>query len=141
EFEGVTPIEMFGLVQFPSIEPDKPYVLTLSSYGFYWLLLQSPKPMPIGALQPATEEKVGEAPAVMPTYDADLSVGWKTLLNSDFRELFEGRILSPYIQRQRWFGKKSRRIVNSRIADWSELTTGDSPGAIILVEVTYDSGG
>jgi maltose alpha-D-glucosyltransferase/alpha-amylase len=140
EFEGVTPIEMFGLVQFPPVEAEKPYILTLSSYGFYWLLLQSPKPMPIGAPQPGQEEKVGEAPAVMPTYDADLAVGWKTLLNSEFRELLEGRILAPYIQRQRWFGKKSKRIVNSRIIDWAELTSGASPGAILLVEVTYDSG-
>jgi maltose alpha-D-glucosyltransferase/alpha-amylase len=38
-FAGLTPVEMFGYTQFPSIGAA-PYFLTLGPYGFYWFELQ-----------------------------------------------------------------------------------------------------
>lgn len=37
-YTGATPVELFGNGKFPAIT-DKPYVLTLSPYSFYWLKL------------------------------------------------------------------------------------------------------
>jgi maltose alpha-D-glucosyltransferase/alpha-amylase len=39
EFEGMTPIEMFGFTPFPKID-KRPYSLTLGGYGFYWFELR-----------------------------------------------------------------------------------------------------
>ena len=39
EYEGRTPVEMFGYVHFPKIT-EQPYVLTLSPYAFMWFELQ-----------------------------------------------------------------------------------------------------
>ena len=39
EFEGLTPVEMLGYTPFPAIG-ERPYVLTLGGYGFYWFELR-----------------------------------------------------------------------------------------------------
>ena len=46
-FKGMTPVEMFGLTEFPRIG-DLPYFLTLAPYHFYWFRLQQ-SPAPIAA--------------------------------------------------------------------------------------------
>ena len=38
-FKGRTPVEMFGLTEFPRVG-DLPYFLTLAPYHFYWFRLQ-----------------------------------------------------------------------------------------------------
>jgi maltose alpha-D-glucosyltransferase/alpha-amylase len=38
-FDGLTPVEMLGYTEFPSIT-TAPYFLTLGPYGFYWFELQ-----------------------------------------------------------------------------------------------------
>ena len=40
-FEGYTPIELTGRVEFPQIGV-LPYMLTLSGHGFYWFELAKP---------------------------------------------------------------------------------------------------
>jgi maltose alpha-D-glucosyltransferase/alpha-amylase len=40
-FEGYTPIELTGRVQFPQIGV-LPYMLTLAGHGFYWFELSPP---------------------------------------------------------------------------------------------------
>src|SRR5688500_3220811 len=39
-FSGLTPVEMSGPTEFPRIQGDQPYMLTLAPYGFYWFQLQ-----------------------------------------------------------------------------------------------------
>ena len=41
EFDGATPVEMSGNTPFPAIT-DRPYPLTLGSYGYYWLRIERP---------------------------------------------------------------------------------------------------
>ena len=41
-FKGMTPVEMFGLTEFPKID-DHPYFLTLGPYAFYWFRIQHPR--------------------------------------------------------------------------------------------------
>lgn len=50
-FEGYTPVELTGRVQFPQIGV-LPYMLTLSGHGFYWFELSKPA-------APAAEEDEG----------------------------------------------------------------------------------
>ena len=48
QFEGYTPIELTGRVEFPQIGV-LPYMLTLAGHGFYWFELAKPA-------EPAAEE-------------------------------------------------------------------------------------
>jgi maltose alpha-D-glucosyltransferase / alpha-amylase len=48
QFEGHTPIELTGRVEFPEIGV-LPYMLTLAGHGFYWFELAKP-------IEPAAEE-------------------------------------------------------------------------------------
>jgi maltose alpha-D-glucosyltransferase/alpha-amylase len=41
EFQGCTPVEMFGYTPFPAVG-SQPYFLTLGGYGFYWFELKRP---------------------------------------------------------------------------------------------------
>jgi maltose alpha-D-glucosyltransferase/alpha-amylase len=42
-YNGYTPIEMTGYVEFPRIG-QLPYLLTLPGHGFYWFQLRAPEP-------------------------------------------------------------------------------------------------
>jgi len=140
EFDGLTPIEMFGLVPFHPVTAE-PYTLTLGSYGFFWLLLESPKPLPVVTpQQQAIDEKTAELPAVLHIHDIDLAQGWKSIMTSPFRDVLEKQLLPDHITRQRWFGKKSRRVVAARIIEWAEVPDS-AEGAIFIVELNYSGGG
>jgi maltose alpha-D-glucosyltransferase / alpha-amylase len=41
-FQGSTPVELTGLVQFPAIG-ELPYLLSLPGHGFYWFALRAPE--------------------------------------------------------------------------------------------------
>ncbi len=61
EFEGRTPVEMLGYVNFPKITAQ-PYVLTLSPYAFLWFELQ---------VATADTDLATHPQAVLPVVDAD----------------------------------------------------------------------
>jgi maltose alpha-D-glucosyltransferase/alpha-amylase len=44
-WNGHTPVEMTGYVEFPRIG-QLPYLLTLPGHGFYWFALRAPSPEP-----------------------------------------------------------------------------------------------
>ena len=128
-FAGMVPVEMLGYVSFPQITAA-PYVLSLAPYSFLWLELQQAPEMP-------------EAPVVEPEetalYLATAAGGnvWRELLAGRGLSLLE-QLLPEYLQRQRWFGAKSRSIVSIRIVDWAELA--GIPAALVFLEITYADG-
>jgi len=125
-FSGMVPVEMLGYVSFPQIT-SAPYPLTLAPYSFLWLELQpAPEAVEVSSVQ-STESTLEL------TID---SAGnpWRDLLTGRGLSLLE-QLLPEYLQRQRWFGAKSRIISSVRVMDWAEL-----PGitaALVLLEVTY----
>jgi maltose alpha-D-glucosyltransferase/alpha-amylase len=127
EFEGMTPVEMLGYVEFPVIT-KQPYPLTIGPYGFLWL-----------EIQPAPEvwtEAVKEEQAVVleTARDGD----WESLFTGPNGDALRGSILPEFIQRQRWFGSKSRRIVSATVADWASFDEGQSVSTFVHVE--FDKG-
>ncbi len=121
--EGMTPIEMLGYVEFPAIT-KQPYRFTLGAYGFLWLELH-------GAVEPAEIHAGPEATALT------VGAGWASLFEGAARHRLEAIALPEFLEKQRWFSGKSRRIRHTRVADW---TAARAQTALTLVEVEYDQG-
>src|SRR5262249_18551243 len=106
-FKGLTPIELLGLTEFPRIG-ELPYFLTLPGYNFYWFRLQQATP-------PQTVQRAAGARGAAATVAESLpaffvGMAWDTLLDGNVRTLIERESLAPFLQRQRWYGGKSRGL-------------------------------
>lgn len=134
-FKGLTPIEMFGRVSFPTIT-ESPYFLSLAPSSCIWFQLETVS-SPAGSnplqLQP---DQVEAIPWIT------LTGGWETLLEGRERAILERSVLPPFIPRQRWFGSKSRTLETTSIRDWVKLDTPEHDLPIVILYVrTYDSEG
>ena len=125
KLEGMTPIEMLGYVEFPTIQ-RQPYRLTLAPYSFLWLELQR------------KTEAAEASPEFAEHVPFDVTAGWQGLLEGASRQRLETVELVEYLPKQRWFAGKSRNIKKTKIADWVESEKARS--ALALVEVQFDSG-
>ncbi|HMD18665.1 MAG TPA: putative maltokinase, partial [Alloacidobacterium sp.] len=127
EFEGMTPVEMLGYVEFPVIT-KQPYPLTIGPYGFLWLEIQ---PAPANWNETVSEE---HAVVLETAREGD----WESLLTGPNGDALRGSILPEFMQRQRWFGSKSRQIVSATVTDWAPFDEGQSVSTIVNVE--FDKG-
>ncbi len=132
-FQGMTPVEMLGLTEFPRIG-ELPYFLTLSPYSFYWFRLQQAPSSLTARIAPETPTAVPQAPALL------VGAAWDTMLEGNVRTLIERDLLVPFLQRQRWFGGKARGTRGARFVDWGVLQRGPQPLFLTLIEVEYDDG-
>jgi len=131
-FRGLKPVEMIGTTELPAIG-EAPYFLTLGPHAFYWLRLTHPGAA-AGALQSARPATAAAPLALL------ASAVWEQLLDEHLRRLLERDALPVFLPRQRWFGAKGRRILSTRIADWSTLARGPFPVFLAIVDVTLDDG-
>jgi maltose alpha-D-glucosyltransferase / alpha-amylase len=124
--EGMTPVEMLGYVEFPAIT-KAPYSLTLGPYGFLWLEIQPSM---------TTTEAVS-APGDEQAFYVESEHDWQSILSGDGVRRLEA-MLPAWMQRQRWFGSKSRNVVRAKIAD--SLLFDERRIALIWVSVDYVEG-
>ncbi len=126
-YEGMLPVEMLGYVEFPVIRRE-PYRITLGPYGFMWFEFHG-QPQAVAARASLTLET--ELPL-------DATNGWEGLFEGFQRERLQTALLPRFLQAQRWFGSKTRRIVEARVEDWAPL--GDSGAVMTLTRVVFDEG-
>ncbi len=134
-FAGMQPVEMLGYVPFPLIDTT-PYALTLAPYSFLWLELQSAPLAPEPPLPDETELVTGETEDIAAQL---LTRGWTAFLSGEGLTLLE-RLLPAYLQRQRWFGAKTRAIDSVSLLDWAELPGAESTapaGVLLYLTVHY----
>jgi maltose alpha-D-glucosyltransferase / alpha-amylase len=126
DMEGMTPVEMLGYVEFPVIG-RQPYSLTLGPYGFLWLEIQP------------SMQSTAEAPADggEQSFYVSGERDWEPVLGAENVAGLEA-LLPAYLQRQRWFGGKSRSIARVRISD--SLLFDDDRAALVWIDVSYDAG-
>ncbi len=120
EFAGLVPEELFGRVPFPAIT-QSPYALSLSPYGFFWFELVEPSASARGSSDLPSLEGV-------------------TRLSDILQGALRGRIesyLSGYLQQQRWFRSKARRVRTIQIDD--ELSLSET-ALLLFVRVEYYEG-
>ena len=135
-FTGLIPIEMGGLTEFPRIG-DQPYFLSLNGYASYWFTLQH-EPLQTSPRATAPSDPNALIRDSLPR----LLVGtdWQNMLDSGTRTVLEREALAPFIQRQRWFGSKSREIRHARFSDWVPVRRGSEPAFLTIVSLTYADG-
>lgn len=128
EFEGMTPVEVFGSNEFPSIG-ELPYFLTLGPHSFYWF-----------SLEPATVD--GRAIPAAPMSRLRTLVArssWEELVVGKERAVLEAS-LPDYLRGARWFGSKSRRIKNVSFVDSTALAYDVDRSQIAMIQVEYTEG-
>jgi maltose alpha-D-glucosyltransferase / alpha-amylase len=123
-FAGMTPVELFGSVEFPVVRGDA-YQLTLGPHAFYWFELRPPassgdgrgrrirtieRPRSLAAL--AAADKSGELVAA----------------------------LSEWIVERRWFLGRGRRVRSARIVDALPVSGVDGRLLLAMLQVTYSDG-
>jgi maltose alpha-D-glucosyltransferase / alpha-amylase len=135
-FAGLIPVEMGGLTEFPRIT-DRPYFLTLGPYASYWFSLQQEalRMTPRAAAAPDPNAAMLDAiPSLL------VGADWESLLDAATRVIIERQALRPFLQRQRWFGAKSREIRQARFTDWGILRTGANPAFLTVASIEYTDG-
>jgi maltose alpha-D-glucosyltransferase / alpha-amylase len=141
-YAGLEPVEMIGYVPFPAVTHE-PYSLSIAPYSFLWFELQQPaaRPEPLPDLFAETQQEI---PADEPAALELLTGGWAAFMAGDGLPLVEAA-LPAWLPRQRWFGAKTRKILNVKVLDWTALPSpspnppADSPipPALFYVAVNY----
>jgi maltose alpha-D-glucosyltransferase/alpha-amylase len=126
EFNGMTPIELFGRAPFPPIG-ELPYFLTLGPHSFYWFLLESPR-VDGEAVELAAVEQ--EIPSL------EIHGPWDTLMAARGRKTLE-RMLPAFLRKQRWYGGKMRDIRSTAVRDVVPIPYDGEDAKLVLLEVDY----
>jgi len=122
EMEGRIPREMFSQNEFPQIT-DKPYTLTLTPHGHFWLRLDR-------------SEDIEEKRPEHTVYKIALDEGEELSEPIVLAQLERGA-LRKYFQNARWFAGKGRSVMNLEIRDQIRLRGTEITTLILIVEVSY----
>ena len=135
KFAGKQPVEMLGYVAFPEITAQ-PYPLTLAPYSFLWLELQEGAPKVEHPVLEATE-KAGIDNNALTMLSHGSTPLITELMGVTGLAVIEP-LLPPYLEQQRWFGGKSRKIRAAKIGEWTTIAEGAF--ALATVDVGYEDG-
>ena len=126
EFEGMSPIELFGRSKFPTITKE-PYSLSLSPYAFYWFQLRR--------VAQSIETLSGGRDAMrMP----ELEVASFNEAFSPGTKAWIAKSLPDFLPARRWFLGKGRDLSSTEIEHVVHLTGSSS--YILLIRVEYSDG-
>jgi maltose alpha-D-glucosyltransferase/alpha-amylase len=136
-YAGLIPIEMTGLTEFPRIA-ERPYMLTIGPYAAYWFSLQPASMQMTQASGRLPAETAAAPPDAVPALL--VGVDWDNVLDAATRLVLERQALAPFLQRQRWFGSKSRELRQARFSDWTRIRSGTNPAFVATASVSYADG-
>jgi maltose alpha-D-glucosyltransferase/alpha-amylase len=124
-FEGMTPVELFGSVEFPPIASSG-YQLTLGPHSFYWFSLRAAT----GAPADGRGQRIRSLER--PRSLISMATG------SRAAELSSA--LAEWITERRWYRGHGRRVRSTRIADAIPVNGADGRLVLVLLQVTYSDG-
>ncbi|MDQ6676585.1 MAG: maltose alpha-D-glucosyltransferase [Acidobacteriota bacterium] len=124
EFQGYTPVEMFGGTEFPVVG-EQHYLFTLGPNAFYWFSLE-------------LREKTIESSGAGGVRAIELPVrAWEDVWGESARATLV-RTLPKFLESRRWFLAKRKRIRAVSIQD--RLPVRPGLGYVVLVRIDYDEG-
>lgn len=145
DYAGIVPVEMFGLAKFHTIG-ECPYVMTLAPHQFFYLQLAGGETSAGGsesrspALAASTRPDGNAVTSRQVRLQLKDAVPVDVLSDETASSALAKEVLPIYIQRQRWYGGKTQKIVSARIEDVCKLPDGPSECAIVFVDVTTEGG-
>ncbi|MCU0785232.1 MAG: maltose alpha-D-glucosyltransferase [Verrucomicrobia bacterium] len=128
-FRGCTPVELFGRMEFPTIN-EKPYFLTLNSHSFFWFSLEPKSTHATGLIIAG-----GQAHLRLLTVADD----WTSALLEKNKIQLEAA-LADWLPAHRWFGGKTKPINLVTILESIPLRFGSETSLVSLVQVDYREG-
>ncbi|NEP16727.1 MAG: maltose alpha-D-glucosyltransferase [Leptolyngbya sp. SIO4C1] len=121
-FKGRMPVEIFGRTEFPPIEEDGSYFLSLSPYAFYWLTLK-PNAVP---LQPPTDA---------PTLTIN---SWEAVMSQTAVRTKLETLLPHYLVRRQWLSDRVRKIRTAQIVETIALSERETQ--MLCLRIEYQQG-
>jgi maltose alpha-D-glucosyltransferase/alpha-amylase len=128
-FQGYTPVEMFGRTDFPPLNNDRPYPLTLGPNSFFWFSLEQ-RAVPVTISAPSVEARKPETPVIMVPAFADL---WETNLRQNL-----ATVLPSFLATRHWFRAKSRRVRSVEITDVIRVV--ENKHVMLLLRAEFTTG-
>jgi len=124
------PQEMLGRTNFPEIT-ERPYVITLAPYGFYWFYLNE-KPAQAVELQ----TPVPEFETLVIPFGATESMLSRTKM------VFERDVLPAHLARTKWFPEHSAAAISTDVVGVVALSSNDASSTwLVLFDASHDSSG
>ncbi|MGC9341567.1 MAG: putative maltokinase, partial [Bacteroidales bacterium] len=124
EYSGYIPTEIFSRNEFTPIE-ERPYDFPLQFKNYFWFELRKPE-----------EEEEEES---MLDYQLSLSAKqWNQMSETTVRSV--KKLLQEYIQKNRWFRGKSKKLKDLKITDRVTLVEGKLNSYLLIFETTYFEG-
>jgi len=142
EFKGFVPIEMLGRAPFPPIG-ELPYLLTLSSYGFYWFKLTAEADAPSWHEQGVALQ---EWPTLVlfdgwTSFFRERVMPWRIGMSERMRTQFELETLPRHIEIQRWYASKGTAIQRARVVDHAVWEANGQSWLLPLLDLDGPPGG
>ncbi|MBJ2154351.1 maltose alpha-D-glucosyltransferase [Variovorax sp. IB41] len=142
EFKGFVPIEMLGRAPFPPIG-ELPYLLTLSSYGFYWFKLTAEADAPSWHEQGVALQ---EWPTLVlfdgwTSFFRERVMPWRIGMSERMRNQFELETLPRHIEIQRWYASKGTAIQRARLVDHAVWEANGQSWLLPLLDLDGPPGG
>jgi maltose alpha-D-glucosyltransferase/alpha-amylase len=119
---------MFGRVEMPPIVDDS-YFVTLGPHSFYWFVIE-PQKVPIGRASWGDGEEV-------PLRTVRRS--WEELFEDDEKSVLTAE-LPAFLQGQRWFSGKGRRLRSIAVEEALPIRRDGPPIYLTFVNVQYSEG-
>jgi len=124
-FEGATPVELFGQVEFPTVGVS-PYFMSLGPHAFMWLALTRPS-------APPSTSSLAELPALP-------QIRTLTELVSGARKPQVADLLANWAKDRRWFRGKARSIRSAEIKDAVPVTLGGTSSLVVVLMINFTEG-
>jgi len=121
EFKGVSPIEVFGRAEFPTIG-DSPYFFTLGGHSFYWFVL--------------SKKGVEVSRQVAEKTPLQVEAPWTNVFSGLVRSSLENSLLT-YLLDRRWFRGKSLQIKAAYFVETAMINLDSAPACLTQVLVEY----
>ncbi|MES3630052.1 MAG: maltose alpha-D-glucosyltransferase [Longimonas sp.] len=124
-FADTVPVELFGQSAFPAFEDGSPYPVMLGPHSFYWFKLVSQEELDRRDLSEPEPSETSHMNSNLPVFSVSeglQNVLIPTMARGQHPERFAEE-LPEFLQAQRWFGSKSKRIDRVEVEDALRLDT------------------